>query len=424
MSSLEKKIVILLLLIFLVSSGFYVKNRTLTQEIPNFGGTYIEGTLSNSESELSQTINNLTKVGLTTFDNEGKIVPDLAESWQISSDGLSYVFFLRSFAKSDEILDIIKSEKEEWSDISISKVDDNKIKFDLKQPLGPFLARTTDPLFPYGPYKIAKTSKTEITFESNKDYWQHTPYIDRIILKLYPDSLSLEEALKTNKIMGAINSNADLNLKDYQKIQFSLPKYKMVFFNTVSESFQDKEVRKKLVRGENLGKELNVRMAVLDNQKELEQAGNLVESWGNLGLKIIVEPYDALTMQKQIIPKKDYDMILYGVNYGAEEDLYPFFHSSQIKTDGLNFSNFSNHEADKILEDARLTTDPNDRNKKYQDFKKILDEEAPAYKVNQENVSYFINNKVKGVEKIAHSVTVGGRFGNVVNWYIKTKKVK
>ena len=421
-SKLEKQLLVGFLIILAIASFIFIKNKSLKNSIPNFGGTYTEGIVASTDSELSETLDSLTKIGLTSFSSDGKIIPDLAESWQISADGLSYVFKIRNIITADEVIKIIKDNKKEWNDISLTKIDDRQIKFELKQPLGPFLARTTEPMYPYGPYKINKTTKSEVVLDSNKNYWEKTPYINKIILKLYNDDLSLQEALKRKEIMGGLLTNNE-DIGNFKKIEFNLPKYKMVFFNLTRQPFSDKDLRKKIVSGENLGSTVNAHLALIENENDLILAGDLIEKWSALGLKVTVDTYSASTLQKEVIPNKDYDILLYGIDYGVEEDPYPYFHSSQ-NASGSNFSGFVNKNADKILEDARLTTDETERFKKYEEFKKIFNEEVPAMVVKQEKYSYYISDQIKGISELKRNSNSGDRFNSVDSWYIKEKKVK
>ena len=104
-----------------------------------------------------------------------------------------------------------------------------------------------------------------------------------------------------------------------------------------------------------------------DNPKNIELARNIVEKWAKNGVKINLDVKDNVSLQKTVIPKRDYDLLLYGLDYGEDPDPYPFWHSSQIKDDGKNLSNFKNVKADKLLEAARQEFDfQNWREKKYQ----------------------------------------------------------
>jgi len=62
-------------------------------------------------------------------------------------------------------------------------------------------------------------------------------------------------------------------------------------------------------------------------------------------------------LENDIIPNKNYDVLLFGEFYGREPDPYNFWH-----TDGsLNLSNFSDKKADALLEEIQLIGDKTKR---------------------------------------------------------------
>ncbi|MCQ2484980.1 MAG: peptide ABC transporter substrate-binding protein [Clostridia bacterium] len=76
--------------------------------------------------------------GLVCFDSEKKIVPGVAESWEISSDGFTYTFHLRKDAKWQ----VLKSYKKLFGTEDFEKTFDNRVtaydfEFGLKRALNP-----------------------------------------------------------------------------------------------------------------------------------------------------------------------------------------------------------------------------------------------------------------------------------------------
>lgn len=76
------------------------------------------------------------------------------------------------------------------------------------------------------------------------------------------------------------------------------------------------------------------------------------------------------------INKRDFDATALGWSFGFDEDPYQVWHSSQTK-EGSNFVGFDNAEADKIMEQARMTFDKQERAKLYHRFHEIINEEQP-----------------------------------------------
>lgn len=91
--------VVALLILGLTAVGFAAD--------PKYGGSYRVGMMSNpptldpvfaTDTSSAEVLYNIVET-LVTYDNEGDVVPQLAESWDISDDGLVYTFHLRKGVK-------------------------------------------------------------------------------------------------------------------------------------------------------------------------------------------------------------------------------------------------------------------------------------------------------------------------------------
>ncbi|MCL5406982.1 MAG: ABC transporter substrate-binding protein, partial [Patescibacteria group bacterium] len=310
-----------------------------------------------------------------------------------------------------------------WKDIEVATPDPTTLTFTFKQPFSPFLYTSTEPIFPYGPYKITKENKNEVELSARDDYYAGRPYIDKIIFRLYPDQNSLLKAAKRGEIDGfALTTDTEM-LSNFQKFEMKLPRQLTIFFNLSNKDLQDINVRKALKENSNPGKALELRLVTSSNQKNVDVAKAIADKWGKNGIKVNLDIKDNVTLQKTVIPKRDFDVLLYGLDYGEDPDPYPFWHSSQIKEDGKNLSNFKNVQGDKLLEDARQEFDFKKREEKYAQFQQILNQEIPAFVVEQDNLYYQVSKDVKGIDKIVGSLE-SDRFLEVAKWYINTKRVK
>lgn len=422
-SKLEKIILLALsgaVIVLLVLIGV---NRWIgsTKVVPETGGTFREGIVGESK-DLDKHLTRLVNAGLTKYDSQKNIVGDIAQKWDINEDGKVYVFHLNPQFSSEDLANQIVS-KGLWKDIEVSTPDPATITFTFKQPFSPFLYASTEPVFSYGPYRITKEDKSGIELSARDDYYAGRPFIDKIAIRLYPDQDSLTKAAKGGEIDGfALNSDTS-TLSGFQKQEMKLPRQLMVFFNLSNKNLQDINVRKALKENSNPGKALELRLVTSDTQKNIDFAKGIADKWGKNGVKVNLDIKDNVTLQKTIIPKRDYDVLLYGLDYGEDPDPYPFWHSSQIKEDGRNLSNFKNAKADKLLEEARQEFDFKKREEDYAEFQKILDQEIPAFSVEQENLYYQISKDIKGIDKLVGSFE-SDRFLNVSKWYINTKRVK
>jgi peptide/nickel transport system substrate-binding protein len=192
-------------------------------------------------SQESPNIFGYTFVGLTTQNPiTGDIEPELAESWEVSDDGLRFVFTLRDNLKwsdgksltADDVVftynDIyfnkeIPSNTKDGFKIGesgelpkVRKLDERRVEFTLPEPFRPFLQNMGTPILPKhplqksvktkdsegkplflqkwgvdtpvdeivtnGPYKLGRYNTTQrIVFEKNPYFWKKgKPFIDKI----------------------------------------------------------------------------------------------------------------------------------------------------------------------------------------------------------------------------------------------------
>jgi len=424
-TSKERIIISALSIIALVSGGILIYQNYLknTNVVAAYGGVYTEGVIIQNKDELTDAVNRLTKIGLTRFDDAGNIVPDAAESWEISEDVKNYIFTIKPQFSRDDIIKILEKQKDKWPGIQISAEADNKIKFQFPDSYSPFLSSTTLPVLPYGPFTLKEDKDDNLTFVANDSYYLGRPYLDKIVLKIYPSYDDLVKAYKAKDIDGAYSVN---NASDFAKTNvysFKLPRYDMLFFNTERDIFKTKEAREKIINGEKLDNELKIILVALDTVKNRQYVDELANKWQAQNIKADVYYKDASEIINKIIPNRDYDVLVYGLNYGVDPDPYPFWHSTQSGSAGLNLANFSNIDADIALEEARKTIDEKTRQEKYQAFWTIFNNEKPAIVISQDEWQFAVSDEIQNV-KTGYSIGPEDRFLKVKDWYLKTKREK
>ncbi len=168
-------------------------------------------------------------------------------------------------------------------------------------------------------------------------------------------------------------------------------------------------------------KELKITLTLSNQPQAIAVAEMIQKMWLAAGIKTDLNIVEANQIQKDIITPRDFEILLFGEILDADGDLYPFWHSSQANTNGLNLANFKNDTADKLLTSIRKETNKNKKIELIQKFEKIIKDELPAIFLYNPNYTYVIANKIKGVT-IKRIVTPDDRLNNIKNWYIKTKK--
>lgn len=142
-------------------------------------------------------------------------------------------------------------------------------------------------------------------------------------------------------------------------------------------------------------------------------------SWQNIGIEVELEIISEERVTRDIIKTRNYEVFIYGENYGSDPDPYPFWHSSQIQDPGLNLAIFSNRKIDKILEDAQKSTESKEKDVFYAEFEKALKEEYPAIFLYTPTYIYGVHEKIH-IPTIDRILLPHDRFIDSEKWYIDT----
>jgi ABC-type transport system substrate-binding protein len=145
-------------------------------------------------------------------------------------------------------------------------------------------------------------------------------------------------------------------------------------------------------------------LTVIDSGSNVSVAEKIKYYWEKIGVNV----------QIKVVPgEQAADMIK---NHDFE-----VWHSSQIGGKGLNIANYSNPEVDKLLTDARATTDIEERKSLYQKFQTDITADVPAIFLYSPTYTYVQSKKIKGLEG-STIIEPADRFASINNWYLKTRK--
>ena len=166
------------------------------------------------------------------------------------------------------------------------------------------------------------------------------------------------------------------------------------------------------------GKELKFVFVSGNENVYLKTAQMIISNLSEIGIGTDFIEAPAAVLQVKYIKEKKYDLLLFGENLGADPDPYEFWHSSQAES-GLNLSLLKNAEVDKLLEEARQTSDAAIRTKDYENFQEIIADESPAVFLCQPYYLYGLGKRLKGVELLTLNEP-SERFTNINRWYLRT----
>lgn len=418
--SIDDKIILFgLLAVMIITSGLWWKSLTrhwLT--IPVKSGVYTEGISSQNSYDLDLLIAKLTKIGLTYVDLNNRIHGALADHWDISTDSKTYTFYLRP-GIDNKLVAKVYSAMPNWQNIAIAAGPQNTVVMNLKQPFSPLLTFSSDPALDMGPYVKERQTKNEITLSANKNFVLGEPNLQKIILIIYPDDKTLKAALQRQEIMAADSAIEQVPGTRIRTLQ--LTRQTVLIFNLEKPIFKDRKVRQQIRDHQKLDTPISVTLVTGQEPRLLELANQFDQTTRPIGLVVSIKSLNTIALSRDILATDDYDMVLTDLNYGYDEDPYPYWHSSQVPAPGHNYAGYNSKEADKLIEDARQTLNEDERQNKYQGFQSILKQDIPGIFFPSEAFRYTVSNRIKGIGDGIGALP-SDRFTEVWRWYIKSKK--
>lgn len=504
---------------------------------------YLNPVLSGA-SDTDRDISYLIYSSLMKYDNNGQLISDLIDKYDILDDGKTYRIEIKRNIKwhdskpltTDDILftiDVIQNAdyksplRINWLGVETEKIDDFIFQIKLKNPYSPFLHNLTFGILPKhiwkdisaanfpldthnlhpigsGPYKIKNLSKdkktgaiTSLKLEAYAKYHFHRPNIKVIEFKFYKSESAAIEAfnqkkvdaigLSSTSIINQIKKNKSANL-----YSFNLPRYFAIFFNQEKNKLlSDKNLRLALnyatnkkeiiksvlddngllidspipsnlsVYNQNIKKyefdlekaknllsqngwkdidedgirekefavdkktketiKLEIIITTTEKQELIDIAELLKKQWLEAGVKVNIETKEIFDLQQNYIKPREYEALLFGEVLSINPDPFAFWHSSQKKDNGLNLSLYTNKSVDKLLEEMRQDSNQNTRAEKFIKFQNLVVEDAPVIFLYSPLYFFAVDKNIKGInESLITSPT--GRFNNIDNWYIKTKR--
>lgn len=166
---------------------------------------------------------------------------------------------------------------------------------------------------------------------------------------------------------------------------------------------------------------LSINLTTVDLIDNVMVAEFIKDSWSKAGVKTFIKIINPNQVQTDIIRQKNFEALLLSQVIGGDQDNYAFWHSSQIGENGLNISEYKNKEVDKLLEEARVSLNQEDKIEKYKKFQETLNSDFPVIFLYFPTYTYTQNKKIKGFD-FENILNPADRFNNVSNWYIKVNR--
>ncbi len=269
------------------SITWFFKNMAL---VPASGGDYSEALIGQPKyvnplftpaNDVDADLASLVFSGLFQFNDQQKLLPDLASDYTISNDGKTYNINLRKDVKwsdgelfgADDVIYTFEAVADPmvgsplltaFQSVAVERTGDFSVRFTLKEPFAPFLSSLTVGILPQhvwanvppsavrlakinlqpvgsGPWKFGKLTKDSsgniqsYVLARNEAYYRNTPHLKTLTFKFYTDYTQAASALKSQEVMAASFLPRDLANrtagKNFQSYKFELPQYTAIFFN-------------------------------------------------------------------------------------------------------------------------------------------------------------------------------------------------
>jgi len=269
---------------------------------PAYGDTLVEGSIGEATTLIpmlasdsaSHNIAGLIFNGLVKYDKDVRLVGDLAESWEVSRDGLVITFKLRRnvtwqdghpFTAADVLFGfqtIIDPKTptayaEDFRQVKKAEaLDDYTFRVTYEKPFAPSLtswgnlvvlpkhllegkdvAKSELGRKPIGtgPYRFREwISRDRVVLEANPNYFEGRPYLDRYVIRVIPDLATMFLELKAGglDLMGLTpiqyrrQTDGQFFRESYRKYRYLANAYTYLGYNLLEPKFKDKRVRQAL----------------------------------------------------------------------------------------------------------------------------------------------------------------------------------
>lgn len=263
-----------------------------TTVVKTRGGTYVEGVagypqlinpLFSPFNDVDRDLCALIFEGLTAVNEQNEIVPSLADRWQVSDNGLEYVFYLRDdvrwqdgepFTADDVVFTVGLIQSPDlafhphaalWQSVAVEKLSPTVVRFVLGEPYAAFLDYTTLGIVPKhilndvpasdlilhsfnrapvgtGLFQVRELDQASyIVLETNPYHrlWRQT-MLDRVEFRFYESYQHAFAALESGKVMGVgriLTQDLDRARAndDLQILSARLSGYGLIFFNLAND---------------------------------------------------------------------------------------------------------------------------------------------------------------------------------------------
>jgi len=175
------------------------------------------------------------------------------------------------------------------------------------------------------------------------------------------------------------------------------------------------------------GKKLQIQLATIKNNNLEKASKNIEKQLKELGfdVQLIVGEENDKTANfvKTIIKPRNYSILLYELEFGADPDIYAFWHYSQANVEGLNLSGYNDPVASDMLVNARKANNIEDKKKYLTAFTRRWLRDAPAIGIARTRTTFVYRKSVRAYDDRNKFNSEINRYEDVSNWAVDKGKL-
>ena len=158
-----------------------------------------------------------------------------------------------------------------------------------------------------------------------------------------------------------------------------------------------------------------------DTPSSILVAQQVASQLRNVGVDIKLALVNRDTLLKDYLAPRAFHIVLATWDaQGADPDFYSYWHSSEARPGGLNFSSWRNPVADSALEASRQDSDKAQRAGQYAEFGRAFYQDVPAIVLYNPLYSYATRDPAAGIDlPNVELLSPAYRFDTIGRWYLQ-----
>ena len=320
-----------------------------------------------------------------------------------------------------------------------------------------------------GPYRLVRLDRDRARLERHTGYHLGIPQLEQLELRFHPDGAALTSAIEDGAVDGALIDIAGPIGETHRLLPLTEAGYLVLYINNRRAPLDDAGLRRALVsavdpaeaplaagaglpgegpivpgswaytplrlpnpvaagalfdaagwprdddgRRSSEGVPLALEIATGDDPRRVALARLAAEQLRARGVSVELVVLPAERLFRERLEPRDFELLLFGWQQGADPDPYSAWHTSQIAA-GQNVAGFNDPASDRLLEAARATVDVAERLELYARFGERFVLAAPSLVLLYPQRLYALPRDLRGVDR-GLLFTPASRFRDIHLW--------